>query len=341
MKFLVSQKTITKYIVVLELKGSILDFDQSLIFFSFNRIFRYSLIYMKNESRLEKSMALFVAPILIVLVVDILSKYYVNAIIGEMLLPFIKIKIVHNHGIVMGFLSNYPNVIKVTILTSIGFMIIFLYILGIWLLPICSKKIFIGLSVLTGGALGNLVDRFQNGSVTDFISLNFWSLSTPYFNLADLFQWIAYFLIIAGLVDDFRYYWPKNDWRKRYFLNKKFQGRLSSFVGFITVSSGLIVLVFSYGFLYLLGDIKVLQTYLIFGLFIIVFISIMTTLLTLMMSHRIVGPVYAMIRHLNDVLNDQEVVFKLRNNDEFRDFESELNNLSEKIRNLQLKKNDD
>lgn len=40
----------------------------------------------------------------------------------------------------------------------------------------------VALGLISGGALGNLVDRVKYGSVTDFISLSFFS---PVFNIAD------------------------------------------------------------------------------------------------------------------------------------------------------------
>lgn len=41
----------------------------------------------------------------------------------------------------------------------------------------------LGLALIAGGALGNLIDRVRLGYVIDFISLRFWQ---PVFNLADV-----------------------------------------------------------------------------------------------------------------------------------------------------------
>jgi len=45
----------------------------------------------------------------------------------------------------------------------------------------------LGLGLVIGGALGNLVDRVQHGAVVDFIVLNPWGLFPYTFNPADLF----------------------------------------------------------------------------------------------------------------------------------------------------------
>lgn len=43
----------------------------------------------------------------------------------------------------------------------------------------------IGFGLATGGILGNVVDRFRLGHVTDFIAFNFGSYHYPSFNIAD------------------------------------------------------------------------------------------------------------------------------------------------------------
>jgi signal peptidase II len=43
-----------------------------------------------------------------------------------------------------------------------------------------------GLGLVTGGALGNLIDRLAHGYVVDFIDVNFWPFHEwPVFNIAD------------------------------------------------------------------------------------------------------------------------------------------------------------
>ena len=45
----------------------------------------------------------------------------------------------------------------------------------------------IGLSLMAGGGVGNLIDRiFNNGAVTDFVRLGIGPLRTGIFNLADV-----------------------------------------------------------------------------------------------------------------------------------------------------------
>lgn len=61
-----------------------------------------------------------------------------------------------------------------------------------WFLAFRRKKgaaAFIGLGLIIGGALGNLIDRVARQKVVDFFDLGFW----PVFNIADL-------AIVAGVI---------------------------------------------------------------------------------------------------------------------------------------------
>jgi signal peptidase II len=72
----------------------------------------------------------------------------------------------------------------------IGFAIVMMGLLLYWLKSAlkCSKPALIvitGLGLVFGGALGNLVDRFQMGRVIDFIQWYYQDWYWPTFNVAD------------------------------------------------------------------------------------------------------------------------------------------------------------
>lgn len=58
----------------------------------------------------------------------------------------------------------------------------------------------IALSIVLGGALGNLLDRIRWGNVVDFIDIGIGSLRWPVFNLADVFVTIGMFLIVYTIL---------------------------------------------------------------------------------------------------------------------------------------------
>ncbi len=49
-----------------------------------------------------------------------------------------------------------------------------------------TTGLIIGLSLVTGGGVGNIIDRIAFGSVTDFFYLDFGVIRTGIFNIADL-----------------------------------------------------------------------------------------------------------------------------------------------------------
>lgn len=89
-----------------------------------------------------------------------------------------------NYGISFGLLREYYQY------SNRLFMIVNSAIIGyLWYILLKCKTAlgFIGYSFVIGGAIGNLIDRFINGAVFDFIHLHYKNLSFPVFNLADAF----------------------------------------------------------------------------------------------------------------------------------------------------------
>ena len=70
-----------------------------------------------------------------------------------------------------------------------------------WLGRISKKRyrLALGLSLILGGAFGNLWDRFHLGYVVDFIDWHVKSWHWPIFNVADMAISIGVFLIILDL----------------------------------------------------------------------------------------------------------------------------------------------
>ncbi len=89
-----------------------------------------------------------------------------------------------NYGISFGLLRNYYQYSNM--LFSVLNSAIIVYLWGV-LLQCKSILGFIGYSFVIGGALGNLIDRFINGAVFDFIYFHYQDIGFPVFNLADSF----------------------------------------------------------------------------------------------------------------------------------------------------------
>jgi len=86
----------------------------------------------------------------------------------------------HNTGAAFGVLQNqailYLIIAAVVLVVSIGY---YRY------LPRDNHLLTVCLGMQLGGAVGNLVDRFQHVYVVDFIDVGVGSLRWPWFNVAD------------------------------------------------------------------------------------------------------------------------------------------------------------
>ena len=103
------------------------------------------------------------------------------------------LQIVHgvNTGSAFGLFSDYTLLLTIGSLIGIGFVLYFFYKNSfnvIWMR--------ISLSLIVGGAVGNLIDRIRDGGVVDFISVGWW----PAFNIADSAISIGMAILIFTLV---------------------------------------------------------------------------------------------------------------------------------------------
>jgi signal peptidase II len=70
-----------------------------------------------------------------------------------------------------------------------------------WLKGEKNKKRQIAYSLILGGALGNLLDRFMYGAVVDFIDFHVNLYHWPTFNLADSFICIGAFIYLLSFTN--------------------------------------------------------------------------------------------------------------------------------------------
>ncbi|HUA10846.1 MAG TPA: signal peptidase II [Solirubrobacteraceae bacterium] len=131
---------------------------------------------------------------LLVLLADQLSKLAVEESItpGETrsFFPGVQLVYTHNRGVAFGLFPNAPALVIALIAAALVVLLVYFQ------RHITMPLIWLPTGLLIGGALGNIVDRVRQGSVTDFIKL---PLGWPPFNLADsaiTIGVIALFLVI-------------------------------------------------------------------------------------------------------------------------------------------------
>jgi signal peptidase II len=127
-----------------------------------------------------------------VTVLVLLLDAYSKAIVSEALelyrplevFPWLNITLAHNYGAAFSFLSNaggWQRWFFVVLASAVSLVLL------VWLLRLPRREWVTGLSLslVLGGAVGNLVDRIRLGYVVDFVDVHAGGWHYPAFNVAD------------------------------------------------------------------------------------------------------------------------------------------------------------
>ncbi|UNM06481.1 MAG: signal peptidase II [Holosporaceae bacterium] len=129
---------------------------------------------------------------------DQISKLYIlrsAPFLPEEIFSFLSIVFVKNKGISFG-LFNHKGTLVFWVITLV---IIFLTLYVAYMLYNAKKRDSMwGLSLVLGGALGNIIDRFFHGGVIDFIDFHYAAYHWPAFNFADSFIFIGVALLFKS-----------------------------------------------------------------------------------------------------------------------------------------------
>lgn len=125
----------------------------------------------------------------VALILDQFTKWWVlkTMVLGEsipVLGSFFRLTYIHNPGAVFGLMLGNPYVhlaLACVALVVVCFLL--------WRLPAEDRATAIGLALVLGGAIGNIIDRVRFGVVIDFLDFGFESVRWWVFNLAD--TWVS------------------------------------------------------------------------------------------------------------------------------------------------------
>lgn len=281
-------------------------------------------------------------PLLSVLAIDQVTKQLVLKFSPRVHWEVFHISLHFNKGAMLGLFSDLPPVLRIVSLSTGGAFLLFSFFIFQYLIPTRSITLRVGMSILLGGILGNVIDRIIWGHVVDFLILGNEDLRTGVFNMADFLQWFGYYMMGHALLKDRDNLWPKENLRKVAWIHPRFQLRYCYILVTCGLGFSLVSGVFSYTFLrFVVIDLmgnnsKLLDQFL--TPFLVTFCSVslaFTAFLFLLgkqLSHRIVGPVYAFEKFVDNFIDGQNYKLRLRKGDEFPELEGLAAKISHELR---------
>lgn len=132
----------------------------------------------------------------VTLAVDQISKQIVmRSMIRHESIPvlgdFFRLTYIHNAGAAFGLNLGSPLLHTLVSIVALG-ALVWLF----WTAPRDNRLMRFSLSLILGGALGNIVDRIHLREVVDFFDFGIGGLRWPIFNFADSFVTVGIFLLI-------------------------------------------------------------------------------------------------------------------------------------------------
>lgn len=139
---------------------------------------------------------------LISLIIDLFSKIIVISYLKEMhnykiISNFFSLFYIRNDGAAFSILEG-----KTTLLIILSIIFLLVLIKYIYNIKSINKLESISLGLITGGIIGNLIDRIIYGSVIDFLSFEIFNYNFPIFNLADSFIVIGVLLLSISFIKE-------------------------------------------------------------------------------------------------------------------------------------------
>lgn len=140
----------------------------------------------------------------VVVLLDQLTKYWASVYLlpyqSESVLPMLNWTLAYNSGAAFSFLSHAGSWHRWGFAAFSLFMSIALWVMMIRLAPSFRLQL-LGLGLVLGGAIGNLIDRAFFGYVIDFIDVYYKSYHWPVFNVADSAICVGAVLLLFNCLD--------------------------------------------------------------------------------------------------------------------------------------------
>ena len=115
---------------------------------------------------------------------------------------FLQLRYAENPGAAWSLFASVSESIRIPFFIGIKTLAVAVMVWFYRKLAGSSRLIAWSLAVLTGGTLGNLVDRIHHRNVVDFIRVHYGRFSWPTFNVADIAITVGVTLMVIALITE-------------------------------------------------------------------------------------------------------------------------------------------
>ena len=142
----------------------------------------------------------------IIIILDQVSKLVIQSVfkgdpykVIHVIKNFFLLRYVENRGAVWGLFSSPTHTVIpkiITLFSIIALVVVIYYFLKLEFKCACELT---ALSFITGGAIGNIIDRLYQGYVVDFLDVYIGNYHWPTFNVSDSFISLGVILLIFSI----------------------------------------------------------------------------------------------------------------------------------------------
>jgi signal peptidase II len=146
-----------------------------------------------------------VGPALVVVVLDQISKAIITGALGlhesiPVIQDFFNLVHVRNRGMAFGLMNRSHADAACWLLVGASCIAIGLLLFWFFRLKASDTRMTLGLSLILGGAIGNLIDRVRFREVVDFVDVFWGPYHWPAFNVADAAITVGTFWVAISLI---------------------------------------------------------------------------------------------------------------------------------------------
>jgi lipoprotein signal peptidase len=283
------------------------------IFFMANKIFDFS--FFKSKFHF-----IILTPLIIIIVDQLSKQYAINQNIHH----------IKNFGVFMSYGNSLTDFLRFCGIASLSGVLILIYASINYLFIVDVPIFHFSLGTFFGGVLANTFDRIKDGSVVDFIPF----FNNYFYNVADVFIVVGYFLFIYTSIKYNEKIWVKNCLRANIFINFREQlitgleFALSCFISCLSLT------LFTAALLNYTKNSVIVSQVVMSMISISTLFSLITFIFAIWISKKYYGPIKALRRYVEDVESGTlDASFRKRTGDKFHDLQSIALKISKLKRN--------